>query len=185
MKRKCLLILLTLCFSAPSFACGEVKPPQQIAKLVKQLARSDFPTEADVLSIIRIESSFNPKAVNINEREHSNGLMQVQNGPMDPKENITAGIKLLRTYYNRFHSKEAAIKSYNVGPENYARKIYMISAQEYYDKFALQRIIYSRWPKTGKLHTLGESLGCKQQNVLPNSKTAKRRAAKLRQSTKS
>jgi len=179
MMRTCLLILLILllCFSASSLACGEIKPDPQVTKIVKRLAYDDFPTASDVFSIIRIESSYDPKAKNINERERSIGYMQVQYGPEDPRKNIAEGIARLRENYMRFGTREAAVKSYNIGPGNYANKIYLISAQEYYDKFALQKLVYATYATTGTIHKLGKKLGCGKANVLPTSLTAKRRLA--------
>jgi hypothetical protein len=110
---------------------GFIQPPAEVFSLVTQLAYPDFPAAADILSIIRIESGFNPKAINKN----SQGIMQVNEGPWDVAGNMHAGVNLLREYYIRTGSAKAAIVSYNVGIDNYFRSRLRGSQLEYLLKF--------------------------------------------------
>jgi hypothetical protein len=162
-KLRTISLLMAALISTQTFACGEITPNKNITKLVTRLAYQDFPKASDIFSIIRIESRYIPKAVNINEREHSNGLMQVQNGPMNPRLNIVMGVSLLRKYYKITGSEEGAVKSYNIGPGNYLKGKIKVSGQEYYDKFLLQKIVYERYPK-GEIVKLGKTLGCGKEN---------------------
>jgi hypothetical protein len=206
-RRRCSLLItaaaLTLAQSA--LACGEIKPSPEITTIVKRLAYKDFPQASDILSIIRIESSFNPKAappfsyeatlkgkhvkglinaknlseatarlkkrhlkkIVIAERETSNGLMQVQNGSEDLRENIAMGVSLLREYYMLTKSKEGAVKSYNIGPNRYLAHKATVSSEAYYDKFLLQKKVYVPYVRTGKLISLGKTLGCGSENGIP------------------
>ena len=85
----------------------------------------------DILSIIRIESGFNPNALNRN----SIGLMQVNDGSWELVQNMTQGAALLRQYFIMTHSKAGAIEAYNVGIGNYFRSRLRISQIEYLTKF--------------------------------------------------
>jgi hypothetical protein len=148
-------------------ACGEIKPTPEVNKIVKRLAYRDFPQASDIFSIMRVESSMNPNAMTDSDRESSRGLMQVQNGPMEPRLNIAMGVSLLREYFMRTHSREGAVKSYNTGPANYLGGHMKLSAEAYYDKFKLQKTVYANYAKTGKLVYLGKTLGCGKENGIP------------------
>jgi len=148
-----------------SHACGEITPSYMITKNVKRLVYPDFPTASDVFAIMRIESSMNPNAMNHNEKESSNGLMQVQNGPMDIRRNIAMGVSLLREYYMLTGSREGAIKSYNIGPRNYLNHKLIKAGNTYYGKFLLQKVVYAHYPN-GKITLLGKHLGCGRLNSI-------------------
>ena len=182
-KYRSISLLMAALISTQTFACGEITPNKEITKIVTRLAYPDFPKASDIFSIIRIESAYNPNAVNINEREHSNGLMQVQNGPMKPRLNIAMGVSLLREYYMLTGSEEGAIKSYNIGPGNYLKGKIKISGQEYYNKYALQKLVYKNYPN-GEIVKLGKTLGCKKENNInftpENLAKAKAKAIKLK-----
>lgn len=176
MKKYRSCILLFALFTNQALACGEITPNKEITKIVSRLAYPDFPKASDIFSVIRIESAYRPNAVNINEREHSNGLMQVQNGPMNPRLNIAMGVSLLREYYKLTGSEEAAVKSYNIGPGNYLKGKIKVSGQEYYDKFALQKLVYANYPK-GEIVKLGKTLGCGKENNINFTPENKAKAA--------
>lgn len=161
--RRSILSFIALTVSTHALACGEITPNKKISRIVADLAYQDFPKASDILSIIRIESSFNVKAINDNEREHSIGLMQVQSGPTNQRSNIAMGVSLLREYYKLTGSAEGAVKSYNIGPKNYLEGKLKISGQQYYDKYALQKLVYEKYPKGGITY-LGKTLGCKKEN---------------------
>ena len=156
------ILLLTTQFT---YACGEITPSYSITELVKKLSYKDFPTASDIFAVMRIESSMNPNAVNNNRALPSNGLMQVQNGPMDEKYNITIGVSLLRQYFLLSGSKMGAVKSYNVGPYNFLKNKFKKSSKNYYDKFLLQKIVYIHYPY-GPLTYLGKYVGCGKKNSI-------------------
>lgn len=116
-------------------------PPEHIAALAKKLAYTDFPKNVDILAIARIESTYNEDALNpeIGSVGPSVGVMQVQNGHQDLHRNMFAGVGLLREYYMRLGSREAAVKSYNIGIGTFRQGKSKISADEYYAKFVKRR----------------------------------------------
>lgn len=162
-----ILAFIAVTFTIQAHACGEIKPTLEITKIVKRLAYADFPQASDIFSIMRVESSMNPRARTDNAREASRGLMQVQNGPMNPRLNIAMGVSLLREYFMLTHSREGAVKSYNIGPANYLGGHMKLSAEAYYDKFKLQKRVYERYARTDKLEYLGPTLGCGRNNGIP------------------
>ena len=105
--------------------------------------------------------------IELKDRETSVGIMQVQNGPKDLRENIAMGISKLREFYMLTHSEEGAVKSYNTGPYNYINGKLKVSAEAYYDKFLLQKKVYVPYAKTGKIGYLGKTLGCGRENGIP------------------
>ena len=153
-----LAILVILFGSQPAHADCEVVPDKDILLIVKRLAYKDFPQRADILTIIRIESSFNRKAINVNEKEKSVGLMQVNGGPMDMRLNIAMGVSLLREYYEITGSKEGAVKAYNIGIGSYLRGRFSESAASYYAKFKLHHNAYEKY--TYNTHHNGRYFGC-------------------------
>jgi soluble lytic murein transglycosylase-like protein len=152
-------LILTLIFWSICFTTQAEKltvPPENIIKIVKQHSYTDFPTALDTLAIIRVESNFKPNAVNpeISElhpekiSKPSNGLMQVQDGPMDIEENITAGTEQLHHYYGLLHKNiEATVKSNNIGIGSYWRNTKKISAADYWTKFQKRRNEYIAYYK--------------------------------------
>ena len=105
--------------------------------------------------------------ITLKDRETSVGLMQVQNGPSDLRENIAMGVSKLREFYMITGSVEGAVKSYNTGPKNFLNKKLTVSAEAYYDKFLLQKKVYTVYAKTGKVGYLGKTLGCGKENGIP------------------
>ena len=107
------------------------------------------------------------KSIDIDDREPSVGLMQVQNGSLDPRENVAQGVAKLREYYKLTGSIKGAVESYNIGPSNFLNKKLTLSGEAYYLKYKLQRRVYIHWPEK-KLVNLGETLGCKKENGVPD-----------------
>lgn len=105
--------------------------------------------------------------IELKDRETSVGVMQVQNGPKDLRENIAMGISKLREFYMITGSEEGAVKSYNIGPSNFLKGKLKVSAEAYYDKFLLQKKVYVPYAKTGKVGYLGKTLGCGKENGIP------------------
>ena len=164
MKR--VFLTFFIIYAHQALACGEITPNEQVTKIVTRLAYSDFPQASDIFAIIRTESSFNANAKNVNERESSIGLMQVQNGSLNPRVNIAQGVAKLREYYKLTGSIKGAVESYNIGPRNYLRKKLTISGEAYYRKFLLQKKVYADWPD-GEIVSLGKHLGCGKENGVP------------------
>ncbi len=87
---RCLLVLLFV----PGIAFA--KPSHQVERIAEILAYKDFPTKADILTICRIESNYDPKAYNPEydpKRPHrkvkpSIGIMQIQGGPWEVWKNM-------------------------------------------------------------------------------------------------
>lgn len=129
---------------------------------VKGLINASSPEEAQ----IKLKKQ-HLRHVKLKDRETSVGLMQVQNGPKDLRENIAMGISKLREFYMLTGSEEGAVKSYNVGPANYLKGKLTVSAEAYYDKFLLQKKVYVPYAKTGKVGNLGKTLGCGKENGIP------------------
>ena len=144
---KYLIALCMILHVSMAAACGEIRPSASVTRLVTQLAYRDFPTSADIFAHIRVESSFNPHAINRSSRQSSVGLMQVQDGSMDERANITSGVALLRKYYKITHSKEGASKAYNIGITAYMHGRHKQSAERYYRKIKLWRKVYEHYPE--------------------------------------
>lgn len=148
-----LLLLCFLLFSSDLYAAEKIiVPPKYILDFSTKLAYKDFPTQVDILAIIRVESGFNPNAFN---PEHSKinpmrkvppsiGLMQVQNGSFLPKENMRQGTSKLREYYIKYCKRniECAVTSYNIGPTNYKNGKVLNSGKKYYNKFKQRKLEY-------------------------------------------
>jgi hypothetical protein len=75
-----------------------------------------------VRALIQVESGYRPRA---RSRKGAMGLMQLMpstareynvRNPFDPKSNIEAGIKHLKTLIDRFRGTELALAAYNAGP---------------------------------------------------------------------
>ena len=171
------IVVLSLRMSSAE-SCGEIIPPEPIAKLAIKLSYKDFPKVADTLAIGRIESGFNIQAVNKNADGvgTSNGVMQVNGGPFELNENMKEGVGRLREYYIILLSRlkkdkslsnqqritqaeQGAVRAYNIGIGRYLRGKAKISADDYYMKFHIQRAVYANYPKEVKY--LGEFIGCK------------------------
>lgn len=94
----------------------------EVVNIAKGYSYKDFPTIHDILSIIGIESGFNPS----NEYKGAFGLMQIEYlshkrevtklaDLYDISTNIQIGVKTLRQYYSMLRDKDSAILAYNIG----------------------------------------------------------------------
>lgn len=116
-----------------------------ITNEVKAQAFKDFPTMADVLAIVAVESSFNPRA----RHKGSMGLMQINlpahknklkgKDVFNVQTNIAYGISILRDYYLATGSRDAAVLAYNAGIGNYLKRRY---SSEYLRKFNKHRGLF-------------------------------------------
>lgn len=105
------------------------KLAQTIVELAVKHEDEVFPKAADILAVIGVESSFNPKAVSRLRHDPARGLMQVRPGiwKIDPKElndiekQIEAGVYVLKRYYGRAGSAEGALHAYNIGITSYRK----------------------------------------------------------------
>lgn len=115
---------------------------ERIVKAAEQNAYSDFPSRNDILAIIAVESSFNPKA----SHKGSKGLMQVHESAHKDKTkgkslfnievNIAIGASILREYFLALgKNKKSAVLANNSGIGNYLRRKFKL---EYYKKFRKQ-----------------------------------------------
>lgn len=141
-----LATLILLIWSSQTIAAGYISPSKLIKQIAREFAYDDFPKTSDILTIIRIESGFNPKAVN----GVSNGIMQVNHAPFDIRENMRQGSSLLREYYLITKSKEGAVKAYNVGIGNYLKGHLIVAQNDYYSKFQSQRGLYEKYQASDK-----------------------------------
>ena len=111
------------------------------AELASKYADPVFPKYRDIMGVIEVESTFNPKARN----GHSLGLMMIDapshrgkfrraQDLYDPDLNVRLGVEYLKELYEKFGSREAAIMAYNVGPGNYLRgmrpKVYLAKVRK-------------------------------------------------------
>lgn len=117
----------------------------EIVAYAQKYERETFPTAKDILAVIGIESKFNPKAVNGPASNPSVGLMQTCPNSwkriFHPSElktiegQVKRGSEILATYYKTLGSRDAAIKSYNIGIGAYQRGMAKLSAQQYIGRF--------------------------------------------------
>jgi hypothetical protein len=147
-RLRSIAILVTLMWMCPVQAMGFIEPPTNVITIARELAYKDFPRAADILAIIRIESAFNPKAKN----KMSNGIMQVNYGPFNIRENMVKGVALLREYYEMTHSVIGAVKSYNIGIGNYFDGLLKRSAEDYWMKFKSQLRSYEDYDGSYQQH---------------------------------
>lgn len=122
----------------------EPKMAKEMVKLAHKYEKPGFPTAADILTIVGIESSFNKDAVSGLKNDPARGVMQVRPGAwgLDPEdiddveEQIAHGAHILRDYYVRLGGdKTSAIKAYNIGLRNFRNGKESDSAERYYAKF--------------------------------------------------
>ena len=108
-------------------------PPNQaeeIAKLARKHAKPGFPTALDLISIMGVESSFDPNAVSKLKTDPAVGLMQVRPemwgttqdhllGDLDAQ--VALGSKIMHRNFVKFGNEEDAMHAYNVGVRNVLR----------------------------------------------------------------
>lgn len=102
----------------------------KVVGLAYKYADPVFPTAHDILAVIGVESSFNPAAQSNLKNDPAIGLMQVRPlmWKIDPEllrsseeAQIKYGTAILKKYFKKLKTKEAAIKAYNVGLTAYRR----------------------------------------------------------------
>lgn len=137
------------------------KLAHKIVATAQKYSHPVFPTATDILSIVGIESSFNPHVVSGLRRDPAVGLMQVRPGVhhlhshsmSTIDKQIQVGSSILHRYYTRFKSVPAAVKAYNVGETNIAKlKRHALNpmaairvkaaSNRYLDKFSEERKMY-------------------------------------------
>ena len=82
-----------------------------------------------LLSVIGVESSFNPRSVSALSRDPALGLMQVRPGvwnidpsQLDDLENqIKHGVTILKKYHNKLQNPEDTLQAYNLGITRFRR----------------------------------------------------------------
>ena len=120
-------------YISDKYSLSSLKVENIVAK-VTGLVDAKFPRKTDVLAIIEIESNFKSKAVS---SAGAKGLMQIlYKKTTTDKDNIVAGIALLREYRRRLGSEEAAIHAYNVGIGNYKKGL---RVSNYYAKYVIAK----------------------------------------------
>lgn len=101
----------------------------KIVDLAHKYEDEVFPKAIDILAVIAVESSFNPRAVSKLRRDPARGLMQVRPGiwGIEPsalnniENQIKAGVRVLQKYHRRAGDAEGALHAYNIGITNYRR----------------------------------------------------------------
>ncbi len=124
----------------------KVKPElaSQVVDLAHQYEDSTFPKATDLLALIGIESSFNPKAKSSLNKDPAVGLMQVRPSMwgIEPEdidgieEQIKHGARVLKTYYAKLGDKESAIKAYNIGLRGFRNSLNPDAADRYFAKYS-------------------------------------------------
>ncbi|KKK48416.1 hypothetical protein LCGC14_3145320, partial [marine sediment metagenome] len=95
----------------------------KVVNLAYQYEDQTFPKAEDILAIIGVESSFNPKSKSNLQSDPALGLMQIRPGVwnIDPEHldnvemQIKYGVDILRQYYKKLGNAEDAIQAYNLG----------------------------------------------------------------------
>lgn len=105
---------------------------EDVVNLALKYEKPDFPKASDILAIISIESSFDPKAVSRLKKDPAIGLMQVRPKvwgiDADELKNsiekqISMGTEVLHKYHLKLNAKEKAVEAYNVGLSNFKKGI--------------------------------------------------------------
>ena len=108
--------------------------PELVDKVVKLAIKHEkpvFPKAEDILSVIGVESAFQPTISSNLKHDPAVGLMQVRPGifgldrakfKADIEAQVKFGSNLLHKLYDKVKSKEGALQSYNVGITNYMNK---------------------------------------------------------------
>lgn len=101
----------------------------KVVNLAYEYEDKTFPKAEDILAIIGVESSFNPKSKSNLRSDPALGLMQVRPGVwnIDPDHldtvemQIKYGVDILRHYYKKLGNAEDAIQAYNLGLTRFRR----------------------------------------------------------------
>ena len=99
-----------------------VEPSRPYDDLIAEQARLNGVRTDLVRAVVQVESAFNPNA---QSPKGAVGLMQLMpatirqfgvRNPLDPVENVRAGVAYLRQLLDRYHDEELALAAYNAGP---------------------------------------------------------------------
>lgn len=121
-----------------------------IVYLAHKYEDETFPRAIDILAVIAVESSFNPKAVSRLKRDPARGLMQVRPGVWglnisdlnNIEQQIRIGARILNKYYDRTKDADSALQAYNVGITNFRRGK---TNPRYSSKVARERETFSQY----------------------------------------
>lgn len=99
----------------------------KVIRSATKYADNVFPSKLDLLAVVGIESSYNPRAVSQLRHDPAVGLTQIRPkvwGTTAPALNtVDAQLKMtnyiLTKYYAKFKTRDAAIHAYNVGETNF------------------------------------------------------------------
>ncbi len=103
---------------------GSVQDLKSLRSLIASLAHEAGLEWELIAAIVKTESSFDPNA---RSSKGAQGLMQLMpatsadlgvKDPLDPKENLTAGISYFKSMLARFNTLDLALAAYNAGPYN-------------------------------------------------------------------
>ncbi len=120
-----------------------------VAMMAKKHEKATFPKAKDILSIVGIESSFNPEAKSGLKRDPAIGLTQVRPKtwgikPTDldtPEKQIAKASEILHQYHNRVDGDvEKTVHAYNIGITNLKRNKGLNPS--YVEKFKKERKRY-------------------------------------------
>lgn len=102
------------------------KEVRQVIRAAIKHSNDTFPTARDLIALVGVESSFNPKAVSQLKKDPAVGLTQIRPGVwgIDPKDlstidqQMSQASRILQKYYKLTGSREDALHAYNIGIGN-------------------------------------------------------------------
>lgn len=110
----------------PPQGLGQTYSTQQIQQMVTSAANAAGIPPSVALGVASHESGFNPNATNLNTNGTTDyGVMQLNSAtvqtlnvsnPLDPQQNINAGVGLLAKYYQQYGNWSDALQAYASGP---------------------------------------------------------------------
>lgn len=105
---------------------GATYTPSQIQAMIVAQANAAGVPPSIALGVAAHESGFNPNATNVNTNGTTDyGVMQLNSStvqtlgvsdPLDPSQNINAGVGLLASYYAKYGDWNTALQAYAAGP---------------------------------------------------------------------
>jgi soluble lytic murein transglycosylase-like protein len=107
---------------APAFEAGALLQRTPYGEIIARVSEAHGVDPLLVRALIQVESNYRPRA---KSHKGAMGLMQLMpstareykvRNPYDPKANIEAGIKHLKSLIDRFGVTELALAAYNAGP---------------------------------------------------------------------
>ena len=124
------------------------KLAHHVVSLAKKHEHPVFPKAKDILSVVGIESSFDPKAKSKLKKDPAIGLTQIRPKVWGidkkmlstPEEQIKKSVEILSSYHEKLGSPEDALHAYNIGITNFKRQKGLNPS--YVDKFKREKMIY-------------------------------------------